>query len=96
MPIFRLLVYVPTEPNNLVFISLCFILRISQALGCTASSVASFAVIGHEFSDSPSTVFGILEMASGLGLMLGPALGGVLYEVGVTWCHSWDMDMNSH
>ena len=54
-----------------------------MAIGCTASSTASFAVTANEFSDGATQVFGILEMGAGIGLMAGPALGGVLYQVSV-------------
>ena len=44
-------------------------------------STASFTIIAFVFGDHLSTVFGILETATGLGLSLGPALGGILYDV---------------
>lgn len=60
---------------------MAFTLRIFLAIGCTASTTASFAITANTFPDTVATVFGLLETATGLGMMLGPALGGVLYEV---------------
>ena len=79
----RLLDYMEaSDGDNTLFVAFCFLLRICLALGCTASSTASFAVTANCFPDHVSTVFGLLETAVGLGMMLGPALGGVLFQVG--------------
>ncbi len=40
----------------------------------------------YTFSDNVGAVFGLLETFTGLGLMVGPALGGVLFEVCVRVC----------
>lgn len=64
-----------------LFIVYCFVFRIFLAIGCTASATASFAVTAMVFPDNVATVFGLLETATGLGMMVGPALGGVLYQV---------------
>ena len=59
----------------------CFILRIFLAIGCTASATASFAITANIFPENVATVFGLLETATGLGMMFGPAIGGLLYQV---------------
>jgi len=64
-----------------LFIAFCFILRIFLAVGCTSSATASFAVTANVFPNNVATVFGLLETATGLGLMIGPAMGGLLYQV---------------
>lgn len=79
--LFGILDYIEPQQEG-VFVSLCFILRIAMAIGCTAASTASFTVTAICFPNSISTVFGVLETATGLGMMLGPALGGFLNEVG--------------
>ncbi|ELU09605.1 hypothetical protein CAPTEDRAFT_147516 [Capitella teleta] len=81
--LFGFLVYIPTtEDNNTMFIAFCFVLRAFMALGASANATAAFAIAAATFPDNPATVLGLLETAVGIGLMLGPALGGVLYEVG--------------
>ena len=78
------------DGSNVVFVSLCFVLRIAMAMGCTASSVSSFTVMVHSFPHQAATVFGLLETAAGLGLMLGPALGGFLYDVSDSTDYSYE------
>ncbi|KAH9508357.1 hypothetical protein Btru_050908 [Bulinus truncatus] len=56
-------------PKGSAFTALCFLTRMTEALGLAAFSTASFAV-------------GSLEAAKGAGFMIGPALGGVLYHFG--------------
>ncbi|KAK3706561.1 hypothetical protein RRG08_055001 [Elysia crispata] len=68
-------------PGN-TFVIMCFACRSVEALGMTGLLTASFAIISNEFPKHVATVFGTLETASGIGLMVGPALGGLLYQVG--------------
>ncbi len=77
----RLLDYISITSGPDLFIIYCFVLRIFLALGVAASGTASFAITAATFPDNVGTVFGLLETFTGLGLMVGPALGGVLYEV---------------
>ena len=66
----------------MLFTVMCFVVRGFAATGCTASSTASFVITANTFPNNIATVFGILEMSAGLGFMVGPAVGGVLFEVG--------------
>ncbi|XP_070209140.1 MFS-type transporter SLC18B1-like isoform X2 [Littorina saxatilis] len=70
------------SPPGVPFIALCFAVRIVQALGASAFVTASFALIANEFPENVGTAFGALETFTGLGYVVGPLLGGVLYEVG--------------
>ncbi len=70
-----------TDSEKTLYIVYCFVVRIFLALGCTAANTASFAITADTFPDNVGAVFGILETFTGLGLMLGPALGGVIFEV---------------
>jgi MFS family permease len=72
---------IDSSVSSNMFVIYCFVLRIFLALGCTASATASFAVTARVYPDNVATVFGLLETASGLGMMVGPALGGLLYQV---------------
>ncbi|CAH1399278.1 unnamed protein product [Nezara viridula] len=64
------------------FIILSFIIRIVEAMGNAAFLTASFAIIAKEFPDNVATTFASLETFFGLGLIVGPTVGGALYEAG--------------
>lgn len=72
---------IKSDNGSDLFVIYCFVLRIFLAIGCTASATASFAITASVYPANVATVFGLLETASGLGMMIGPALGGLLYEV---------------
>ncbi|CAL1534911.1 unnamed protein product [Lymnaea stagnalis] len=69
-------------PSGAPFIVICFVCRCVEALGLSAFLTSALAIISNEFPKHVATVFGFLETATGIGLMAGPALGGVLYEAG--------------
>lgn len=64
------------------FIILSFIIRIVEAMGNAAFLTASFAIIAKEFPDNVATTFASLETFFGFGLIVGPTVGGMLYQVG--------------
>ncbi|KAJ3654879.1 hypothetical protein Zmor_014032 [Zophobas morio] len=64
------------------FIILSFIIRIVEAMGNAAFLTASFAIIAKEFPDNVATTFASLETFFGLGLIVGPTVGGALYQAG--------------
>ncbi|KAJ7990817.1 hypothetical protein DPEC_G00290850 [Dallia pectoralis] len=67
-------------PEGATFISLCFIIRSVDALGFSAAMTATFAVSAKVFPNNIATVLGSLEIFTGLGLILGPPIGGWLYQ----------------
>uniref|UniRef100_A0A0A9WX84 MFS-type transporter C6orf192 n=1 Tax=Lygus hesperus TaxID=30085 RepID=A0A0A9WX84_LYGHE len=68
--------------GHLPFIVLSFVIRIVEAMGNAAFLTASFAIIAKEFPDNVATTFASLETFFGLGLIVGPTVGGALYEIG--------------
>jgi len=80
--LFGFLDRIGTADNNAVFIVYCFVLRIILAVGCTASTTSGFAITANVFPNHIATTFGLLETATGLGMMVGPAFGGILYQFG--------------
>lgn len=68
--------------GHVPFITLSFIIRIVEAMGNAAFLTASFAIIAKEFPDNVATMFASLETFFGLGLIVGPTLGGALYAQG--------------
>merc|ERR1712088_578934 len=68
--------------NGKVFLAFSFVLRIIAAAGNGAFLTGSFSLIAKEFPENVATMFAILETFFGLGMILGPFIGGVLYEIG--------------
>ncbi|XP_019866996.1 MFS-type transporter SLC18B1 [Aethina tumida] len=64
------------------FIILSFIIRIVEAMGNAAFLTASFAIIAKEFPNNVATMFASLETFFGLGLIVGPTVGGALFQLG--------------
>ena len=64
------------------FISLSFIIRIIEAFGNSAFLSSSFTMVAKMFPSSVSTMFGVVEMAFGVGMIIGPTVGGALYQAG--------------
>ncbi|XP_026195232.1 MFS-type transporter SLC18B1 [Anabas testudineus] len=75
--LFGLLDRVPAGP---AFITLCFLVRSIDALGFAAAMTSSFAMTAKIFPNNVATVLGSLEMFTGLGLILGPPVGGWFYQ----------------
>jgi len=80
--LFGFLDRIGTAGSNGMFVAYCFALRIVLAVGCTACTTSGFAITANIFPNHIATTFGLLETATGLGMMVGPALGGVLYQFG--------------
>ncbi|XP_014661896.1 PREDICTED: MFS-type transporter SLC18B1-like isoform X2 [Priapulus caudatus] len=74
--------FVDMVPDGVDFVSLSIAIRVVEGLGAGAYITASFAIIANEFPERVATMFGVLETFNGLGLMLGPVVGGALYYVG--------------
>ncbi|CAL4061075.1 unnamed protein product, partial [Meganyctiphanes norvegica] len=68
--------------NKQIFIGFSFINRIIGAAGHAAFTCGSFTITAKEFPNNVGFAFGILELGFGLGLMIGPVIGGALYELG--------------
>ncbi|XP_075235922.1 MFS-type transporter SLC18B1-like isoform X2 [Lycorma delicatula] len=64
------------------FISLSFLLRMSESLGSTAALVAAFSITAAVFPDSVATTFATLEVFYGVGYIVGPTLGGLFFSIG--------------
>ncbi|XP_046363005.1 MFS-type transporter SLC18B1-like isoform X1 [Haliotis rufescens] len=69
-------------PDGIPFIAICFAVRVLEAFGTASLLTASFAIATINFPDNVGTIYGILETVTGCGFMLGPAIGGGLYQLG--------------
>ncbi|KAI7686519.1 MFS-type transporter SLC18B1 [Sarcoptes scabiei] len=63
------------------FTLFCFLVRTFEAIGGTAFSTATYTILMQEFPNNIGTAFSIVETSVGLGLSLGPAIGGFLYSI---------------
>ncbi|XP_077293824.1 MFS-type transporter SLC18B1-like [Arctopsyche grandis] len=77
--LFGVLEYIHDYERFTIF---CFLIRGFEALGASAYSTASYVFVVHLFPNNISSVLGILETFVGLGMSVGPAIGGLLYSVG--------------
>lgn len=69
-------------PKGNWFISLAFIIRILEGVGAASFTTPSYTATAEEFPNDQATILSLLETSFGLGLILGPTLGGWLYEIG--------------
>ena len=69
--------------DSTLFVVLSMVLRIFLASGNAARLTSSFVITAIVFPTMLSTMLGMLETTVGIGLMIGPAVGGALYEVTV-------------
>uniref|UniRef100_A0A3Q3WYR1 Major facilitator superfamily (MFS) profile domain-containing protein n=1 Tax=Mola mola TaxID=94237 RepID=A0A3Q3WYR1_MOLML len=67
-------------PDGAAFITLCFVVRSIDAVGFSAAMTSSFAMTAKIFPNNVATVLGTLEIFTGLGLILGPPVGGWFYQ----------------
>ncbi|XP_015980136.1 MFS-type transporter SLC18B1 isoform X2 [Rousettus aegyptiacus] len=67
-------------PEGPIFIAMCFLVRAADAISFTAAVTASSSILTKAFPNNVATVLGSLETFSGLGLVLGPPIGGFLYQ----------------
>lgn len=64
------------------FSVLCFVVRGVGAFGAASFSTASYTYIIQLFPDNVGFAFGLTETCVGVGMSLGPAVGGLLYGLG--------------
>lgn len=64
------------------FIGFSFAVRIVEAMGNAAFITSAFSIIAKEFPKNVGAAFASMETFFGLGLIVGPTVGGALYELG--------------
>jgi len=75
---FGLLAYVP-DNNDVPFFVLGLIFRFIQGAGDSFVSTAGYSIVTIEFPKRREAYIGYCQAAVGLGLMLGPVLGQLIY-----------------
>ncbi|XP_053317341.1 MFS-type transporter SLC18B1 isoform X2 [Spea bombifrons] len=66
--------------DGTLFTVMCFLVRSVDAIGFGAAMTASFSILAKAFPNNIATAMGSLEIFTGLGLVLGPPVGGILYQ----------------
>ena len=69
-------------PTFASFVGLSFLTRLLEGAGMSAFFVSSSAVMIQDFPLQVSSVFAARHTCQGLGNIVGPAVGGLLYELG--------------
>ncbi|KAI0231762.1 MFS-type transporter SLC18B1 [Lamellibrachia satsuma] len=82
--VFGLLHYIPVSDDSqpIVFLSCCLLTRVVLAVACAAINTAYFSIAAETFSENQAVVFGLIETTCGVSFMIGPGVGGLIYEVG--------------
>ena len=65
-----------------MFLTYSFIIRIVEAMGNAAFITTAFSIIAQVFPTSVGSTFATMETFFGVGLIVGPTIGGALFEVG--------------
>ena len=64
-----------------MFVLFSFLLRAMTAVGAALSKTAIFSILWVLYPDQISLLLGMLAFAMGVGVMVGPSLGGLLYTI---------------
>jgi MFS family permease len=74
---FGLTVYID---NDIAFFVVSVLLRTIQGFGDSAASTAIYSIIGSEFPGQTEILFGYFEASVGIGLMIGPVIGQLIFS----------------
>jgi MFS family permease len=83
------------------FIAFSFMWKFLCGLGAGINSTSSFAIISRHYKNDRERTIGMMESSSGVGLLLGPFFGAILYEIGgymlpfIVICKIYDLLTNS-
>ncbi|KAI1298155.1 MFS-type transporter SLC18B1 [Halotydeus destructor] len=77
--LFGVLVYID---DTTTFTWMCFLVRGVAAFGAACFSTASYTYIIQLFPENVGLAFGLTETCVGIGMSMGPAVGGLLYGLG--------------
>uniref|UniRef100_T1J667 Major facilitator superfamily (MFS) profile domain-containing protein n=1 Tax=Strigamia maritima TaxID=126957 RepID=T1J667_STRMM len=64
------------------FITFTFLVRILEATGKSAVMTSSYSLVAQTFPRDVGKVFACLRASFGIGLTVGPTIGGLLYQAG--------------
>lgn len=68
------------ENSDSLFLGLAIVMRFFQGLADTLVNVAVYSIVTFEFPTKKEQYFGYIQSSVGVGYMVGPVLGSVLYS----------------
>jgi MFS family permease len=68
--------------NKTNFIVFSFFWKFLCGLGSGINSTSSMAIIAAHYKHDRERTIGMMESSSGIGLLLGPFFGAILYSIG--------------
>ena len=68
--------------DQTLFVVYAFICKFMCGVGTGISSTSSFAIIATHYKDDREKIIGMMESSSGIGMLIGPFFGAILYEAG--------------
>lgn len=64
------------------FVYYSFLWKFLCGVGAGINSTSSMAIVATHYKDEREKAIGLIEASSGVGLLLGPFFGALLYEIG--------------
>ena len=74
--------FVNQTENTSLFSTLFSFSRIAQGLGSIGIQTANYSIMIKCFPDEINKAVGLIEAMSGIGMVMGPAIGSALYSLG--------------
>ncbi|RWS27908.1 MFS-type transporter-like protein [Leptotrombidium deliense] len=69
------------SPPGFTFVSLAFLIRAFESIGGACVFTATYTIIAVYFTDRIPQLYATAETCFGIGTIVGPAIGGFLFEV---------------
>nr|XP_050039144.1 MFS-type transporter SLC18B1-like [Dermacentor andersoni] len=70
------------SPPGATFLTLAIATRVAEGVGTAGFQTAVFSIVAAEFPNSLATSYSIQQTVFGVGLVVGPMVGGCLYQIG--------------
>lgn len=67
--------------NQYAFGIISFLIRFTEGFGSGCINSSSSSIISHRYPDNMSNLIGMVQTFTGLGMLAGPLIGSVLYEI---------------
>lgn len=68
--------------DKTTFVVFSFIWKFLCGMGAGINSTSSMAIISKHYKKDRERTIGMMEASSGIGLLLGPFIGAILYQIG--------------
>ena len=68
--------------GKMLYVSLCMVIRGVQAIGCSMYFTTAMTILSVTWGSRLGLAMGFYEISTGLGMIVGPLMGGWLYSIG--------------